>query len=440
MRTPLYLLTQHVGVEALALGRNVIIARLLGPSEMGRATLLAVTLRMLEMASDCATDRLLVQARDGNRPSMQAAAHGAEILRGCIAGLLILALGWILPTMIESSPPPQAFVCLALIPVLRGFVHLDFRRLQRRLDFRSAALVEVAASLASLLAIWPLAKFFSDYRIVLTVACVQSAMFVLASHLLSERTYRVRLTRSHALRFLAFGWPLAMNGMLMFLVFQGDRFLVAASCTAAELGRYAVAFQLSLLPVLILSRIGNSVFLPLLSRAKADAERFESKFRSGTLLTVLLSVLVGVAIFNLEEAIITFAYGPEFVVSSGLILCFALMHSARLLRSMPSVAAVAKGDSKQPLLVNLVRAIGVVAAGIVAARGMGVTAIAAAGCVGEILALVFAFVLVQRRLEIPLSPLLLPWKQNGAKDRPQPKADSQRSGLARNANQTAAFE
>jgi O-antigen/teichoic acid export membrane protein len=401
MRAPIYLLTMHLGVEALALGRNIIIARLLGPAEMGRATLLAVTLRMLEMASDCATDRLLIQATDGNRPSMQATAQGIEILRGGISGLLVLSLGAILPVLIESAPSLAAFTCLAVIPMLKGFVHLDFRRQQRKLEFRSAALVELSASLVSLVAIWPLTQVFSDYRIVLMVACVQAMAFVTASHLLAVRPYRVRWEHKKVSRFIAFGWPLAMNGLLMFLVFQGDRFLVAASCSAAELGRYAVAFQLSLLPVLILSRIGNSVFLPILSPAKADAVRFRSELKSGTVLTILLSILVGVGVFTFEESVIAILYGPEFVVSSGLIVCLALMHSARLLRTMPSVAAVARGDSVQPLLVNLVRAFGVLAAGIVAFQGMGLTAIAAAGCAGEIVALLFSFGLIHRRLEIP---------------------------------------
>jgi hypothetical protein len=64
--------------EAAALGRSVAFAWVIGPEELGRAMMLALTVRLIEMASDAGIDRLMVQARDGHSRALQAALHGRE--------------------------------------------------------------------------------------------------------------------------------------------------------------------------------------------------------------------------------------------------------------------------------------------------------------------------------------------------------------------------
>jgi hypothetical protein len=70
--------------EAAALGRSVAFAWAIGPDELGRAMMLALTVRLVEMASDVGADRLMLQAATGTRARLQADLHGALLLRGLI--------------------------------------------------------------------------------------------------------------------------------------------------------------------------------------------------------------------------------------------------------------------------------------------------------------------------------------------------------------------
>ena len=217
--------------------RNILLAGLLGPERMGLAVMLAIVLRCLEMGSYLAADRLLVQARDGNAPGFQANAHGLEVVRGLRSGRARTVLAD--PAAVAFGYPETAwaFAALGLVPALRGFVHLDYRRLQRKLRFGQTLKVESTANLVGTAAVWPALHWTGDYSALLWVSLAQALAHVVMSHAVARRPYRVRFDRLYLGRMLSFGWPMLLNGLVMFGVFQGDRLIVALSVSPEELGR-----------------------------------------------------------------------------------------------------------------------------------------------------------------------------------------------------------
>src|SRR5438445_272180 len=70
----------------------------------------------------------------------------------------------------------------------------------------------------------PLAFSLRNYSVMLWLLLLQGVSSMVGSHLLAERPYRWAWDRNYLKRVFAFGWPLLVNGLLMFLIFQGDRF------------------------------------------------------------------------------------------------------------------------------------------------------------------------------------------------------------------------
>lgn len=403
LRSSTYLLATHLGCESLTLIRNVVLARLLGPAEMGVAAMLAITLRFLEMSTDYAADRMLIQAEDGDAPEIQSTAHGIELLRGILSGLLLAVTAGPVASLFGQPESTACFALLGLVPFIKGWIHLDFKRWQRVLSFGPTAVVELSASSVAVAACLFVARVYPDYRAVLAVSILQGLTTVLLSHAVARRPYRVALDRKLLRRFVKFGWPLAANGLLLFGVFQGDRLIVALSCTPRELGMFAIAFQLSFIPVLIVSRVFNSIFLPILARCSQDPLLFNTQFGCGlTLLSGAAVAFVG-GLVTLGNPLLRSLYGPAFVVSQELLCWLALTQAFRLLRTMSSVGAVAAGDSQQPLIVNVFRTSGLLAAVLVGFGGLGLGAIAAAGCAGELVALITAVLAMKVRTNLALS-------------------------------------
>ena len=123
-----------MAAEAAALGRSVLFAHLIGADELGRAMLLGLVLRLVEMVSDIGAERLLAQAPDGDGARLQAQLQGALILRGAAMAALLALIAWPMAWWFADGPGPWAYALLAIAPLARGFVHLDFRRAGRRFD------------------------------------------------------------------------------------------------------------------------------------------------------------------------------------------------------------------------------------------------------------------------------------------------------------------
>jgi O-antigen/teichoic acid export membrane protein len=407
-RESFLVIANQVIAEGAVLLRNILLARMLGPEQMGLAVMLAITLRCLEMFSYLAADRLLVQARDGNTSRFQANAHGLEVARGLLSGVALCALAY--PAAIAFGYPDTAwaFATLGLVPVLRGFSHMDYRRLQRALKFGPTFKVESLANIIGTLSVWPVWVLTGDFSALVWVSLLQAGAHVSLSHVFARRQYCLRFDRVYIVRMLQFGWPMLVNSLLMFGVFQGDRLVVAFSVSTEDLSRYALALQLGLLPTLVLARGSLTLLLPLLAKQQDHRFVFLGLYHQAMLVLVLFACLFILGYTLLGNQIITLIFGGDFFISQIVLAWLGYALAIRIIRVGPSTAALALGDSRMLMQTNLLRLGGLVIAVWVGLTGKGLTYIVAAAAVGETAALAAGIVILFYRQGVTTSvPVLL---------------------------------
>lgn len=394
--------------HVLSFVRNIIVARLVGPEDFGIAATFALTVSLLEMISDLGADKLIIQAEDGDDPRLQAAAHLWQLSRESVSALLILVLAWPLSLVFQVPHTRWAFYCLALVPLLRGFLHLDIKRLQRHLRFAPQTYTEVGAQFVATAVAWPLAWWLRDYSAMLWIVIAHAGVSVLLTHLGAQRAYRLGWDRGQLARLITFGWPLLVNGLLMFAVLQGDRALVGAFYSMHALGLYAVAFALAYAPVQMLVSLASGITLPLLSRVQSDAREFERRYAlcaaglaaAGGALTVTF-VLAG-------PHLLTWTFGAAFRDAALCLILLAAAQSVRLLRVGTTIAAMARSDTVNSMGSNAWRITGLAAAGAAACFGAPLAWIAAAALLGEIAALAYSLARLARLHALSVAHCLSP--------------------------------
>jgi O-antigen/teichoic acid export membrane protein len=399
-------MASQVLVEGAAFGRNIILANCLGAENLGIAASIALGLRLLEMISDVAVDRFLLQASDGDSPELQSCAHGLSLVRGLLVGIAFAAIGYPILYIAGLEDSAGAIAVLGLVPVVRGALHLDHKRLIRDHNARSAAAIESFASLISTAFAWPIVIIVPTFEAIIWISLAQVLALFVGSHLLARRAYRVSFNRSMVLRFLRFGWPLIVGGAFVFGALQGDRLIIAMSCPIAELGRYTVVAQLALTPAMMGVRVGSYVFLPILSQSTADGKAFEARYRVCVFLLTCAAMFIVTSLTLFGDWLIDTIYGSEFTVSTGVIALVALAAALRLLRAAPTLARLAEGDSRSTMLVDFYRIAGL---GISAVAGVAtgdLVWIVAGASAGEIVALIAAGRLLERYRTLPLRHLL----------------------------------
>ena len=383
----------QIGSSACSFIRNIVVARVLSVEEFGIAATFAMTLSIVEMSSQLALDKYLIQHENGAKENYLANAHAMSILRGILLSVILFLASWPIAALFDLKDILWAFQILSISPLVRGFMHLDYAVEQREFGVKQLTLNELIPQILSTILLWPLLLVFADYRAMLFSLLGLGVFSVIVSHWQARRRFELRFERKIQLEILAFGWPLMINGLLMFGIFQGDRVLVGSGYGIEALGLYSAAFGLLMLPSLILHRIYNAYALPALSNAKADIERFICVSFVAVVVGVIAAVLMGVASLMFGEAVLVLVYGQKYSSAAPLLMWLAIMQAIRVSRIPASTIAMSQGDTRNEMYSNLMRSCAIILG--LGAIGMGypVLYIALAGVVGELCAAALSYYL-----------------------------------------------
>lgn len=407
MRSAVVVLGGQACGQLLGFLRNMIVARLVSPADFGIASTFAVTMAFLNMLGDMSIDKLLVQAPDGDEPRIQATAQMVQFLRGLTSALILLAGATVIAGIFAAPQAAWAFRLLALVPLLRGLAHLDVRRFQRTLRFVPGTLVDAVPQVMSTLITWPLAVWLGDYRVVVYAILLQELTSVVMSHALAERRYAWSRDKEATRRILGFGWPLMVNAVLMFGIFQGDRVVVGTSYGLDQLGAYSLAFMLTIVPTALLAGAATSLVLPVLSRVQHDARQFEERASACAQAIALVAALVMIPLVIAGGPLAVGLFGSKYAAAAPVVPWLAATQAVRIFRLSPTVTAIARADTVNSMMSNVWRCSGIGAMAIAGLMQLDLTWIAAAGLGGELAALLYSL----RRLRIKQG---IAWTTTGA--------------------------
>jgi len=398
----------NASIALLGLIRNVLIARLISVEDFGIASTFAITMAVIEMTSNIAIDRLIIQAKDGDLPRFQATAHTLQAARGALGAVALYLLAGPLAGLFGVPHLAWAYEAMAVTPLLHGLAHLDMYRVQRDMRFSPLVTVEFAAQLLATVAAIPLALRLGDYRAMLYALLLQQVVYAMVSHAVAHRPYRWAFDTEVVGRAVSFGWPLLLNGLLMFANFHGEKIIIGRMIGMTELGWFSAAFALTLTPTLVIARTMQSFFLPQLAAAQDD----EARFRRLYVVTVQAGLLIGVGIavtFALAgPAVLVALYGPRYEAAVPVLVWLGVMQGLRIARVGSVVVAMGRADTRNPLIANVARVLVLPVAWFVAAEGGGVAAVVALAMVGEGLAAAVSLLLLRRRFGLTLDGVALP--------------------------------
>jgi O-antigen/teichoic acid export membrane protein len=383
--------------EVAAFGRSIFLAQILGADELGRAMMLALSLRLVEMVGDLSIERLMSVSSDGNSTLLQANLQGAIIVRGLFMSLFLLLLALPFAEMLTDGPALISYCTLALVPLVRAGMHLDYRRWERNFNYRGLAIVDGGGALVMLTLTPVLAFVWGDHRAIVGIFLGHSIAQVALSHVIARRKFFVRFDRSSLKRVLNFGAPLVANAVLMFLTFQADRLIVAGFYTWSDVAIYAVALQLAMLPAQIIGRAAGSLLTPRLRIARDKGLLTNLVPR---LLTFygLISIIFLIGYGLTAGVVIPWVYGASFATNPILLWCLGAAAAGRILRTPLSQLAVVTGRTADPARSNLWRAGALAPALGFALAGAPLASLAAMAAIGEAAASVRAMTLLRPQL------------------------------------------
>jgi len=343
--------------QVCALLRFTILARLLGPEQLGLAVTLILTAQFFESVSDSGSDRFLIQDRDGDTPRVQRLVHLLAIGRGVFIAVALAVFSVPLARFYHQPMLAGGLIALAISPLIAGFLHFDFRRMQRHKDFAREAAVMLAGEVVGLFATAVAAFVTRDYTAAIWGMIARSLATVAMSWIKAERRYEAGYSAEHARRLAAFATPLMANGLLLFFAAQGDRLLIGNRLGVTELGHYSAVLLLIYYPSQVISRFVQAMHLPLVSGARDDAAERQRRIDDLAAQAGLLAIVQMIGFAIIAPVVVPLLYGRAFHQPALVIALIGILQASRFIRLWPTTEALAIGRSGIVLGNNIVRLI-----------------------------------------------------------------------------------
>lgn len=408
-RNVVLIFSGNIFSSIMGLVRNLIVARLLTVEHFGIASTFAISMSIVEMLTSLGLHQLIVQDSKGDDPKLQSGLQGFHLLRGVFSGMLLFLLAQPIASFMGTEDIAWAYQLLAFIPVLNGLVHFDIYRLQRQLNYVPSILTSTVPALLSVLLIWPLYVIFDDYRVMLGIILAQSVASMVVSHLFAERRYHVTLAKDIIAHALRFGWPLLINSILIFFVFQGEKIIVGREIGLEALAIFSMGFTLTLWPAMLLTNSIQSIFLPLLSEAKDTKPEFQ-RLAMVTLQAhfVLGSVFVAGGVL-LGPTLVGYLLGPKYTPLLGLFPWLVILQAMRLMEGGSAIIALAAGRTGVSAVSNLVRISVMPLSWYIAAETSNLHLIIWLAIGSEFVGLLVSLFLMRRQAKVSVAPAVWPF-------------------------------
>ncbi len=405
-RLALIILSGSMLGSLLGLVRSIVVAHLISVTDFGIASTFALSLSVVEMISALGLQQQIVQHQDGDNPQYQAALQALHATRALFSGGLLLVLADPIAAFFNIPDVAWAFRLMAVVPVLNGLTHMDQDRMKRRMRYMPSILVSVLSMLISLAMVWPLSRVVGDYRVMLYAALAQNVAMMVISHIVAERRYAWVFSRTVIWGSMRFGWPILVNAVLLFIVFNGERVIVGRELGVAALAVFSMAFTLVLTPTLVMEGSAQSFFLPQLSAARDDRDHFVHLSMAVLQCHLLFAALIVAGVAILGAPVIHLLLGPKYAAAIPILTWLALMQGVRVAKGGSSAPTLAFGHSNNGLVASLMRAALLPVAWYVVAVGGELLHVIWLGILGEACGYVAGVLLAHSQLRLSLRPLL----------------------------------
>ena len=355
LKNAVLILSGNAFTSLMSLIRNLLVARLISVEDYGIAATFAISMAVVEMMTTLGLQQLIIQDKDGHKPELQAGLQGFHLARSVIAAATLFFLAPLIASFLGIPEISWAYQVLAVVPFLNGLMHFDIFRKQREMVFLPFIVTMSLSILLSVVLVLPLYWWFGDYRVMLYSVIFQSLATLAFSHLMAERRYQLSFSKDVLMKSLHFGWPLLINNIFLFMVFQGERIIVGRELGMASLAVFSMGVTLTLTPTLVVAKSVQSFFLPQLTKEKDNPSAFQEIAMAAMQSSLTNGLLLIAIIFTFGHTLVDILLGPNYASLKSLIVWFAILNGCRVFKAGSSIVALSHARTSNAMISNAFR-------------------------------------------------------------------------------------
>lgn len=281
----------------------MVLARIIVPEQFGLVAQVAAIVGLTNLIGDFGISVPIIQSRQISQQQLSSlfwVTIGVGLLLAAVVALTAPLIAWL------YSDQRVVGVCLisALTVLVRAPSTQFTALLRRRLRFDHLAIVEISAAVFGVVCAIALSQF--GYWALVTQTLASAFVLSLGAWWASGWSPDLYFSLEEVRDKLKMGGNFTAGSILNYFARNGDNILIAKFCGPTEVGLYAKAYGLLVLPLQQIAGPMGRVAVPALSRLQDQPERYRQFFRKGCTIAFVLQVPVTIfAAFAGREIVLT---------------------------------------------------------------------------------------------------------------------------------------
>jgi O-antigen/teichoic acid export membrane protein len=356
--------------QAIRLGGNLVMARLLMPDMFGIMIIATTVSVVLHLLSDVGLRQNIIQSQRGDEPAFLNTVWTVQIVRGFIlfaATLLVALFAWFAQSINLWAPDstyaaPELPLVLALTgfsAVIYGFQSTKIDVAVRTFQQKKVVLAEFASQLAGLLVMLVIGYFTRSIWSLVGAGLVAALVSTLLGHFwFKGPANHLHWDRSALNELIVFGRWILLSSAVGVLAMHGDRIWFGGSMSATELGVYSIAVLILGALQTGVQRLAGAVALPAFSEAARndDTVRLHALYyRFKLIIDLFLLFLTGLFLV-ISPLIISVLYDDRYA-EAGTMMAVLSLSFFTLRYTLAHQVWIALGLTKYQAMDNIIRVI-----------------------------------------------------------------------------------
>ncbi|MEY8830033.1 oligosaccharide flippase family protein [Sedimentitalea sp. XS_ASV28] len=356
-RSSAYTMGGYMAAQAIRLGANLILTRLLFPEAFGLMALVMLFLQGLQMFSDVGVGPSIMQNRRGDEPDFLNTAWTIQVIRGSILWLATLALAVPVARFYGEPQLAQLMPVAGFSLFIAGFNSTRIETAHRHMTLGRVTLIDLSSQALGAVAMIIFALIFRSVWALLVASLVAAGSKALFSHLfLPGHPNRLRWEKSAGTELIHFGKWIFLSTMCGFIITQGDRLILGKFLSIGMLGIYNIGHFLASFPFILGSAIVVKIMIPLYRDKHPSISRGNFKKIRMVRMLLTITILSMAAFMALAGVKLTeFLYDPRFYLSGPVLVLVAIAQFPLIIGLTYDQGALAAGDSRGFFWVLLAR-------------------------------------------------------------------------------------
>jgi O-antigen/teichoic acid export membrane protein len=257
--------------QALRLGGNLILTRLLFPEAFGMMAIINVACYGMTVLVDMGLGQSIVQNKRGNDPHFMNTAWTIQIILGVLIWIGLSALALPIATLYNVPQLAAMLPVVGLGSVISGFNSTKLYTAQRNLEAKRVTLIEFGTYALGLLCTIYLAWLQQSVWSLVWGGLITSALKMIASHMMLHGIKNQFAWERDAYHLLIrFGRWVMWSSILSFLASEGARILIGAVLDMRQLALFTLASTMSLMFWQAIMQLASRVFFPAYAEVYRD--------------------------------------------------------------------------------------------------------------------------------------------------------------------------